>query len=389
MNALTVASCGLPNRFYNHPMPEKLSPPVWVANNSALETLISDLARQPRLAVDTESNSLHAYREQVCLIQFSTPEIDYLVDPLALTDLAPLAPIFANPRIEKIFHAAEYDLICLRRDFGFAFANIFDTMQAERILGFEKVGLDSALEKYFGVTVNKRYQKADWGARPLTRDLLEYARFDTHYLIPLRDALQAELEAKGLWALAGEDFRRACWANGNPVEAAEPWERFANRRDLTPRELTILRELANARELIAARLDRPSFKVVTDDKLIAMARAVPKTREELVGIGLSEKQLNRWGEEILSAVARGSDAPLVKRKQVQRPDDAVLRRLDALKAWRKKVAAQAGVESDIILPRLYLFSLAERGAREMKSILESSPWRLEQYGEQILKVLGG
>lgn len=370
-------------------MLDKLPPPIWVATNSAFEDLVKDLARQERIAVDTESNSLHAYREQVCLIQFSTPETDYLLDPFALPDLESLAPIFANPRIEKIFHAAEYDLICMRRDFGFIFANIFDTMQAERILGYDKVGLDSALEKYFGVTVNKRFQKADWGERPLARDLLEYARFDTRYLIPLRDLLKAELEAKGRWALAAEDFHRACRVNGETLEPVEPWERFAGRRDLNLRGLTILRELIELRDMIAARLDRPPFKVMSDEKLVAIARAVPKTKKELAATGLSERQVGRWGAEVLSAVGRGAKAPLVKRKQAQRPDEAVLRRLEALKAWRKKVAAGMGVESDIILPRPYLFLLAERGGSDLKSIMAGSPSRLELYGEQILKVIGG
>lgn len=370
-------------------MPDRLPPPVWVATSSALEALANTLACQPRLAVDTESNSLHAYREQVCLIQFSTPENDYILDPFALAGLDLLAPIFANPQIEKIFHAAEYDIVCLRRDFGFNFVNIFDTMHAERILGFEKVGLDAALEKYFNVIVNKRFQKADWGARPLTRDLLEYARFDTRYLIPLRDALQRELEEKGRWELAREDFRRLCWTNGESTAApSEPWERYASRHDLNLRELTILRELTSLREQIAASLDRPPFKVIGDDKLFAIARAVPKTKKELAGM-LSERQAARWGTEVLAAVGRGAEAPLVKRKPAPRPDDAVLRRLEALKAWRKKVAVQMGVESDIVLPRPLLSALAERGGRDMESIFESSPTRLVQYGEEILKVLGG
>ncbi|PIX46945.1 MAG: hypothetical protein COZ54_02550, partial [Anaerolineae bacterium CG_4_8_14_3_um_filter_59_70] len=165
---------------YNHSMPSsKLQPPVWISTPVALQKLAGELTRQPRLAVDTESNSLHAYREQVCLIQFSTHETDYLLDPLKLNDLSPLAPIFANPKIEKTFHAAEYDIITLKRDFGFSFANIFDTMQAARILGYKQVGLDSILAERFGVVVNKRYQKADWGRRPLSRDELNYARFDT------------------------------------------------------------------------------------------------------------------------------------------------------------------------------------------------------------------
>lgn len=370
-------------------MLDNLPPPIWVATESAMRSMLADLARQARIAVDTESNSLHAYREQVCLIQFSTPETDYLLDPFALPDLESLAPIFADPRIEKIFHAAEYDLICMRRDFGFAFVNIFDTMQAARILGYEKVGLDAALEKYFNVKVNKRFQKADWGARPLAPDLLAYARFDTHYLIPLRDALKAELEAKGRWALAHEDFCRACRVNGEAAgDAAEPWERFANRRGLNLRALTILRELMDLRETIAARLDRPPFKVMGDDKLVAIARAAPKTKKELAAAGLSERQVGHWGAEILAAVGRGARSPLVKRRPAQRQDEAVLRRLDALKAWRKDVAARMGVESDIVLPRPYLFSLAERGGKDLKSILADSPSRLERYGEQILKLIG-
>ncbi len=367
---------------------EKLPPPIWVAAEPALHSMLADLMSQPRVAVDTESNSLHAYREQVCLIQFSSPRDDYLVDPLVLADLSPLAPLFADPRIEKVFHAAEYDVICLRRDFGFTFAGLFDTMQAARILGCEKVGLDALLAERFNLTVNKRFQKADWGARPLARDLLEYARFDTRFLLPLRDQLKNELEASGRWVLAREDFRRVCWSNGDQAESVEPWERFASRRDLNLRVLTILRELCALREKIAEQLDRPPFKVVGDEKLVAVARVVPRTKKELTEIGLSGKQVGRWGAEILSAVARGAASPLVSRSRPKRPDDAILNRLEALKAWRKKVAVQMGVESDIVLPRPYLFPLAERGGRDLKSILASSPSRLEQYGEQILEVLG-
>jgi len=370
-------------------MQEKLSPPIWVATDSALDHLAADLESQTHLAVDTESNSLHAYREQVCLLQFSTPGRDYLVDPLALINLDPLAPIFANPHIEKVFHAAEYDLICLRRDFGFTFANIFDTMQAERILGREKVGLDSVLGERFGIRVNKRFQKADWGERPLARDLLEYARFDTHYLLPLRDQLAAELEAKGLWPLACEDFRRACRLEAEHPEPADAsWERLANRRDLNLRQLTILRELTIVRNRIAEKLDRPPFKVVNDDKLVAIARAVPASKKGLAEVGLSERQVDRWGRDVLAAVERGAESPLVSRPRPNRPDEAMLARLEALKAWRKKVAAQLGVESDIVLPRPYMHSLAERGGREVGAILESSPWRLQQYGSQIKEILG-
>ena len=364
--------------------------PLLIQSAEGFAKLVGDLKKQAHIAVDTESNSLHAYHERVCLIQFSTPERDYILDPLALEDLSPLAPIFSNPRIEKIFHAAEYDLICLRRDYGFTFSYIFDTMQAGRILGRKQAGLDRLLEDKFGIKVNKRFQKADWAVRPLSRDLLLYARLDTHYLIPLRDLLRADLEEKGLWQLALEDFQIACLPNGHkPKVEAPAWMRFSARHQLTLRDLTILNELLGCREQIASRLDRPPFKVLDDDSLVELAKARPSTLEELAEAGLTSKQAQLWGQQFLAALKRGEKSPLVERVSREVPDNDYLKRLDKLKTWRKRAAAQMDVESDIVLPRSLLLALAERGPQEMDSILQPSPWRLEHFGSQILRVLQG
>ncbi len=368
---------------------EALAPPILIQSTSQLSKLADELNRHSHIAVDTESNSLHAYRERVCLIQFSTLENDYLVDPLALDDISPLEPIFSDPNVEKIFHAAEYDLICLRRDYDFTFANLFDTMQAGRILGRRQAGLDRLLDEKFSVKVNKRFQKADWGIRPLSRDLVLYARLDTHFLIPLRDLLKAELEEKGLWPLAQEDFQMACIPNGSKPKSDEPyWARFSSRRDMTSQDLTVLKELALLRERLAERLDRPPFKVLVDDKLVAIARAKPSTLDDLVGIGLSTKQVEYWGKPVLEAVKRGAENQLVKREPPQRSDDAYVKRLDKLKAWRKKVADEMNVESDVVLPKFLLMALAERGAADLYPIMKNSPWRMEKFGTQIAKILG-
>src|SRR5262245_40598557 len=224
---------------------QTLPPPIWVDQQKTFDHMVAELSAQTRIAVDTESNSLHAYRERVCLIQFSIPKQDYVVDPLVIQDLSSLAPIFFNSDIEKIFHAAEYDLICLKRDYGFTFAHLFDTMQAARILGYSQVGLDNLLAEKFGVSMDKRHQKADWGARPLTSAQIDYARFDTHYLFQLRDLLENELREKGRWEIALEDFALACHV-GEPKERninGSLWKRFASRKDLSPRELTVISEL--------------------------------------------------------------------------------------------------------------------------------------------------
>ena len=364
--------------------------PELIQEQAAFNALVEALAREPRIGVDTESNSLHAYRERVCLMQFSTSQRDYVVDVLALEDVGKLGPVFESPRLEKIFHAAEYDIICLRRDYGFAVNNIFDTMQAGRILGRKMAGLDRLLEEKFGVKVNKRLQKADWGARPLTREHLEYASLDTHYLIALRDMLELELREKGLFELAQEDFRLAAvhYASGNRGRSESPsWDRLSARRDLSPQELTILKELLDWRELTAERLDRPPFKVMGDDKLIEIARLRPADQTQLSAAGLSEKQMGQWGDHLLEAVARGLSRPPVQRRRSSLPDPAYMKRLELLKEWRKKAAAVMDVESDVVLPRGLLLELADRGAQDVNAIMHASPWRKNRFGEQISAVL--
>jgi ribonuclease D len=373
---------------------EPLKPHVWVDTKLTLERAAADFASEPRVSVDTEANSLHAYREQVCLIQFSTPTTDYLIDPIVFTDLSILAPLFSNPKIEKIFHAAEYDLIGLRRDFGFTFANLFDTMQAARILGYHSVGLDHLLGEKFGIKTDKRHQKADWAVRPLKPDQIRYACLDTHYLFDLRDLLEKELREKDRWELACEDFSRACELDEPKVKAngGVYWKRFSARKDINMRELTILNELCLARNAIASRMNRPLFKVVNDDLLIEMARRIPVHEVDLAGIGLTSRQISLWGADMLMAVQRGAEAPLVTREQVKRPNDAMLKRLDKLKKWRKTVAEEVGVESDVILPKMYLNMLAEnppKNISELKTAMTKSPWRFSEYGLQILKLLGG
>ena len=372
---------------------EKLLPPVWVDHKATFEKMVRDLSAQSRIAVDTESNSLHAYREQVCLIQFSTPKTDYLLDPFVLSDLSALAPLFSSPGIEKIFHAAEYDLICLKRDFGFEFASLFDTMYAARVLGYTLVGLDNMLSEKLGIKVDKRHQKADWGARPLTPAQINYARFDTHYLFQLRDMLEAELEAKGRLQLAREDFARACEVElpRDKVNGAT-WMRFSSRKDVSTRELTILRELCSFRDRVAEKLDRPPFKVISDETLLDIARNLPEKDVDLAGIGLSSKQIRLWGPDLLDATRRGTVAPLVTRALNQRPSDAVLKRLEKLKNWRKIQAKEMGVESDVVLPKVYLNALSEtppKNISELQSQLSDSPWRYRQFGTRLLKILGG
>ena len=200
------------------------------------------------------------------------------------------------------------------------------------------------------------------------------------------------MQEKNRLELAREDFVRACKVEV-PKEKlnGSAWKRFAVRKDLSVRELTILNELCVSRDQIAEKMDRPPFKVISNAMLIEIARNLPEKDVDLAGIGLSPKQIDLWGREILAAKKRGVEAPLVKREQAKRPNDATLKRLDKLKAWRKRLAQDMGVESDIILPRIYLSILAEnppKSIRELESIMVDSPWRFSHYGAQIYSLLG-
>lgn len=362
-----------------------------ITKPGGLKRLVQILSRQPIIAVDTESNSLFAYREQVCLIQFSTSEADYLVDPLALSDMSPLRAIFADPHIQKTFHAAEYDLLCLKRDFGFSFKNLFDTMLAARILGRKEVGLGAILDAEFNLRVDKRHQRANWGHRPLPDYLLEYARQDTHYLILLRERFERQLKAKKLLALAQEDFRRLCKVDAHPDNGKNACWRVNGVHHLTAQQTAVLQELCTYRDEVARSYNRPLFKVISDHTLHAIASACPTTEDELKNLpGMTSHQMNRHGKALLQAVQRGLEAPPIRPPRNIRPDDRYLTRMEALKQWRKSKAKELGVESDIILPRDLLHQLASHNPLSEDALAEclaEVPWRRKRYGEEILQML--
>jgi ribonuclease D len=365
---------------------------TWVDQPSLLARMVKALAKQRYLAVDTESNSLYAYREQVCLIQFSSFEHDYVVDPLVLKDLSALGDLFANPAIEKIFHAAEYDVICLKRDYSFHFANLFDTMFAGRVLGRTTLGLGGMLEAEFGLQLEKRYQRANWGLRPLTPAMQEYARQDTHYLIPLRHRLDAELRQNGLRELAQEDFERLIATPVQDEPEPDTWWKVAGSQKLTARQAAVLQQLCELREAQAGRMDLPLFKVMSSDVMVLVARNCPRDRSHLAEIpGMSPKMVERYGERMLEAVQRGLKAePPPQRPRHPRPEQDYLDRLDGLKEWRKQVGKRMEVESDIILPRDVLEDIAACDPQDLAAlgkVMETIPWRFERFGGDILKLL--
>lgn len=365
---------------------------VWVDQPQKLRDISKMLSAQDILAVDTESNSLYAYQEQVCLIQFSTREKDFLVDALALPDLSPLEPIFRSESIMKVFHAAEYDLICLHRDYGFKFNFLFDTMIAARTLGYQKIGLGSLLEKYFQIHVDKKYQRANWGRRPLKPEMLEYARLDSHYLIPMAEILQKELHERGRWELAREDFERLTQNIEDTTESSEDdfWK-LHGARDLSPKQAAVLKSVYQYRESQAEKQDRPPFKVLSHQTLVNIAQQLPENLESLADTSsLNQRLVRRYGKGLIQAIREGEKAPLEFRPRNGRPEEAVLNRINLLREWRKQAGQDMGVPSDVVLPKDVLNRIAygnPQNKNELKKHMQDVPYRYERFGDEILNNL--
>ena len=372
-------------------MAELLSlPAIWVDDQKTFDQVYSQLKESRHLGVDTESNSLHAYQEQVCLIQFTDDQTDYLIDAMAQLDLSKLSVIFSDESIEKIFHAAEYDILCLKRDFGFEFNHLFDTMQSARILGMEKLGLTGLLSDLLGVERGKSFQKADWGKRPVPEEMRQYARLDTHYLLQLRNILAERLKEQNLMDLAREDFRRLCLAEHTQRDVPL-YTQVSGYHTLDLQALAVLEELCQFRDHRAQKLNRPHFKVIGNSALLAAAESLPRSVEELKKIeGFSPKILERYQKEILDAVKKGLSSPPIQPEKHHRPSQAYIDRLQKLQDWRKNEGKKMGVQSDIVLPRDILEEIAAknpRDLRELKVIMVEVPWRLARFGRDIIKVI--
>jgi ribonuclease D len=371
---------------------EKLPPPVMIDRAENMPALLEALRGIPRIGVDTESNSLYVYHERVCLVQISSPDRDYLIDVLAVPDISGFQKVLEDPRIEKVFHAAEYDLICLRRDFGIRVRGLFDTHAAARCLGIREYGLNALLAAEFGVKLDKAMQRANWGRRPLPERQIDYARYDTHFLLPLRDRLAQRVSAAGYEAELRDEFERLeeilDLESDEPV--SDPFWRLRGVLELTPPQRAILQALFEWREEEAGRIDRPSFHVLPVEAMHRLAQDAPTSLEGLAPVGLGEQAIHRWGKAILHAIERGKRRTPPVPHRNGRMDESAQARLEALRKWRKRRADTRGVESDVILCRDAMFRIAKRAPQsvaELSEIPGVGAARLAAYGAEILSTI--
>jgi ribonuclease D len=369
-----------------------------IRTDEVLVEVVAALRREPLVAADTEAASFHRYRDRIFLVQLSSPRQTAIIDPLAVRDLAPVGELLADPQVEKVFHDADYDLRILDRDYGFRARRLCDTRIAAQLAGERAVGLAALLEKYLGVRLSKEHQRADWSRRPLPAAMLEYAAADTQHLPALREALRARLAALGRLAWAEEEFERLealRWTGSS--NGADGYVRVKGAKVLAPRQLAALRELYRWREEAGARTDTATFRIIGNEALLAVARALPETQEELGRVaGLPAVLARRHGPALLDAVRRARALPEEELPRIERSarlprDPAFDARVERLKEARNRVAAELGLDPGVLCGRSTLEAVARAHPKEragLAHVSELRRWQVAALGEALLEALG-
>jgi ribonuclease D len=370
---------------------------VYLDTVEQVDQFLSEIADVKELALDTEGASFHRFLDRIYLLQLSTPQRSAIIDPLPIGAPKKLGELLQDTSVEVVLHDADYDLRLLHQDYGWHVTNIFDTRVAAQLLGIKSFGLAALLEQFFDVKLDKKHQRADWSMRPLTPDMLDYAAQDTRFLLQLRDRMKSELERRGRWEWAKEEFARLEGTRWEAEQSMEGFLRLKGARDLSRRELAVLREVANWRDTVAAQLDRATFRVMGNEVLLEIARRAPRNVTELAAIkGVPKGMLERAGRDIVAGVIRGMEVPEAElpkfpRGQRWNKERDFDERVARLKAVRDAAATRLQLDPGVLCSRERLENVARSGARtteDLASVPDLRRWQIEEMGEGFIGALG-
>jgi ribonuclease D len=369
---------------------------VYLDTIPAVEQLTAQIAGVKELALDTEGASFHRFVDRIYLLQLSTRDTHAVIDPIPIGTPAGLGRLLEDPSVEVVFHDADYDLRLLEQDYGWKIRNIFDTRIAAQLLGYTAFGLAALLERFFGVKLDKKHQRADWSMRPLTADMLDYAAQDTRYLLELKDKMSVELESMGRMAWAREEFallEGTRWADEEPGMG---FLKLKGARDLSRRELAVLRELVPWRDAVAKQMDRATFRVLGNEQLLDIARTQPQTRDALAKVkGMPRGILEQRNGELLEAVARAmavgeADLPRFPKAARWGRDPDFDTRVSALKTARDEVAKRLALDPGVLCSRDRMEAVARRNPAtvdELMEVPELRRWQSRELGAAFVAAL--
>ena len=347
-----------------------------IASAGQLASFIPQIENVDRVAIDTEADSLHCYREKLCLLQIGLPGRDYIIDPLADVDLTPLCAALESK--EVVLHGADFDLRLLRRGLNFAARRIFDTVIAARLLGIREFSLTALVKQHFGVELGKGSQKANWAQRPLPARMLEYAMNDTHYLLPLADCFESQLRERDRLDWLRQSCQRAIEqaAVERVRDENELW-RIRGSGSLRGLQAAVLRALWQWREQEAEVVDRPPFHILQNHELLNAAMAfasgnVPDYRH----FSSRRRQAFRHAAQCAMQLPE-SEWPVSRRRVGRRPDPEAMRATEELRRRRDQAARELDLEPSFIAPRGTLEAIATNQARAASLLV---PWQQELLG---------
>ncbi len=369
-----------------------------VRDNSRLTEVVEHLLRTPRVAVDIESNGFFRYHERVCLVQLASAETAFLVDPLTIDNVQPLGDLLGDRSVEKVFHAADYDLRSFDRDWGFSINNVFDTKIAAEFVGAERVGLQAVVEEYAGVVLTKspKLQRSDWTMRPLKHEMLQYATDDVLHLIRVREAISARLKKLSRYAWVQEEFARLESVKHTAPDREAAFLSVKGSRDLDGKGLAVLRSLFKFREREARRRDRPTFKVIPDFALIILSSVPSIELSTVKGLGWYGRHPgNRRLKDAIRKGLRSKPVSLPRRRRSEEISnlenkELVKTRLSTLKAWRSQLGSELRLNPGLLWPTKSLERLARNPCNlELETTSpEVRDWQKFEFGANLQQSLG-
>jgi ribonuclease D len=371
-------------------------PLLYIDTQQAADDFLTDISGIKEIAVDTEGASFHRFIDRIYLLQISTRERSAIIDPLPIGMPKGLGEILENNGIEVVFHDADYDLRLLHQDYGWHVNHIFDTRIAAQLLGIKAFGLAALLEQFFEVKLDKKHQRADWSLRPLTQGMLDYAAQDTRYLLDLRDVLKAKLDKLGRSEWAREEFQRLEGTKWEEDDGSGAFLRIKGARDLTRRELALLRELVPWRDSVAKELDRATFRVMGNEVLLEIARSAPRTARELSTMkGMPRGVLERGAAAILASITRGLEVaeenlPKFPRAAKWDREEDFDDRVAKLKAVRDAAATRLSLDPGVLCSRERLESIARKRPEKVDDLSDVPglrKWQVAEMGDEFVKAL--
>ncbi|MEK6863157.1 MAG: HRDC domain-containing protein [Nanoarchaeota archaeon] len=350
---------------------------TYVDTKDALYEAVREWNSAADLAVDLEcENNLHHYGAYITLIQISSLDKIWIIDVLVMKEIQPLADIFENKNIQKIFHDVSFDFRILHEQFSCRPRNVFDTQLAALLLGKKQLGLGDLLREYFSIEKERKYQMADWTKRPLDTKMLSYAAKDTQYLIQLRDIFKKELQQKGRWSWAEEEFAVLERADFSYNEQA-----FIDVRGVkvfSPGQLGIFKKLFLLRQKLAKRVDRPSHFIINNNHLRECSLHPPQW-ENLRGV---HPIVRKEAAQFYAAVEEGNREPVdIQIKEKKRYSQQQKDLFEQLNELQLKAADKIGIKGHLIINKEQMSEIASANKTDCLR-----KWQRQLLAEEGLKL---